>query len=76
MKHTMAIPGLINVIAKDNGVSVDQKLEIHDPEELEFAMQDERIGKFRSMYLRNEFAGTESQWEGMEQQQKMLNAVR
>lgn len=41
MKHTMAIPGLINVIAKDNGVNVDQKLEIHDLEDLEFAQEDD-----------------------------------
>lgn len=76
MKHTMAIPGLINIIAKDNGVNVDQKLEIHDPEELNFGQNDERIGKFRSMYLRNEFAGTESQWEGMGEQQRILDAIR
>ncbi|KAK7189640.1 cofilin/tropomyosin-type actin-binding protein [Paraphaeosphaeria sporulosa] len=76
MKHTMAIPGLINIIAKDNSVSVDQKLEIHDPEELDFEQKDERIGKFRSMYLRNEWAGTESQWAGMEAQQKILDAIR
>ncbi|KAL5408750.1 hypothetical protein PMIN04_011280 [Paraphaeosphaeria minitans] len=61
MKHTMAIPGLINIIAKDNGVNVHQKLEIHVPEEMDFEPKDERIGKFRSMYLRNRFAGTESQ---------------
>ena len=66
MKHTMAIPGLVNIIAKDNGVIVDQKIEIHDPEELDFDMRDDRVGKFRSMYLRNEIVGTESQWEGME----------
>ncbi|KAF2448957.1 hypothetical protein P171DRAFT_428931 [Karstenula rhodostoma CBS 690.94] len=76
MKHTVAIPGLINIITKDNGVNVDQKLEIHDPEEVDFAQKDERIGKFRSMYLRNKFSGTESQWEGMEAQQKILDAVR
>ncbi|KAJ4356453.1 Twinfilin-1 [Didymosphaeria variabile] len=76
MKHTMAIPGLINIIAKDNGVNVDQKLEIHDPDELAFDQKDERIGKFRSMYLRNYFTGTESQWEGREEQQKILDATR
>lgn len=76
MKHTMAIPGLVNVIAQDNCVNVDQKLEIHDPKELYFDKEDKRIGKFRSMYLRNEFAGTESQWDGKEEQQKILDAVR
>ena len=75
MKHTMAIPGLVNIIAKDNGVNVDQKLEIHDADELDFGKKDERIGKFRSMYLRNEFTGTESQWEGMGEQQKILDTV-
>jgi twinfilin-like protein len=76
MKHTVAIPGLVNIIARDIGVDVDQKLEIHDPDELDFEQKDKRIGKFRSMYLRNEFAGTESRWEGMEEQQKVLDAVR
>lgn len=76
MKHTMAIPGLVNIIAQDNGVDVDQKIEIHDPEDLDFQPKDERIGKFRSMYLRNEAVGTESRWDGMEQQQKILDAVR
>ncbi|KAF1972426.1 hypothetical protein BU23DRAFT_163372 [Bimuria novae-zelandiae CBS 107.79] len=68
MKHTMAIPGLINIIANDNGMQVDQKIEIHDAEELVFEAKDERIGKFRSVYLSNKFAGTESQWKGMEEQ--------
>jgi twinfilin-like protein len=76
MKHTMAIPGLINIIAKDNGVDVDQKVEIHEPEELEFEETDKRIGMFRSMYLRNGVKGTESTWEGMEEYQKTLDAVR
>jgi twinfilin-like protein len=76
MKHTMAIPGLINIIAKDNGVDVDQKVEIHDPEDLEFEEKDKRIGQFRSMYLRNGVKGTESTWEGMEEYQKTLDAVR
>lgn len=75
MKHTMAIPGLVNIIAKDNGVNVDQKIEIHDPEDLEFAEGDDRIGKFRSMYLRNQSVGTESRWEGMEEYQRVLDSV-
>jgi twinfilin-like protein len=65
MTHTLAIPGLINIIAKDQGVNVDQKIELHDPEDLVFEERDERIGKFRSMYLRNEWNGTESLYEGM-----------
>lgn len=75
MKHTMAIPGLVNIIARDNGVNVDQKIEIHDPEDLVFEEKDERIGKFRSMYLRNESVGTESRWEGMDEYQKVLDSV-
>lgn len=75
--HTMAIPGLVNVIAKNNGVNVDQKIEIHDPEDLAFEVGDARIGKFRSMYLRNKIVhGTESRWEGMEEQQRVLDVAR
>jgi len=76
MVHTMAIPGLVNIIAKESGVNVDQKIEIHDPDELEFGEKDKRIGKFRSMYLRNEFVGTESTWENMDQTQKVLDLIR
>jgi len=75
MKHTLAIPGLINIIARDNGIDVDQKIEIHEPEDLDFTMEDKRVGKFRSMYLRNDFVGTESQWEGMEDSQRLLDTV-
>jgi twinfilin-like protein len=60
MKHTLAIPGLVNIIVKDMSVEVDQKIEIHDVEDLSFEDKDERIGKFRSLYLRNETVGTES----------------
>lgn len=76
MKHTIAIAGLVNIIAKDNGVHIDQKIEIHDPEDLDFIEGDERIGKFRSVYLRNNFLGTESRWEGMEEYQKVLDSIR
>ncbi|KAF1357300.1 hypothetical protein EJ07DRAFT_181490 [Lizonia empirigonia] len=48
MKHTMAIPGLVNVHAQDCGVHVDQKIEIHEPSELMFEERDERLGKFRN----------------------------
>ncbi|KAJ4369445.1 Twinfilin-1 [Didymella sp. IMI 355093] len=47
MKHTMAIPGLVNVHAEDCGVHIDQKIEIHEPEDLVFQEEDEKIGKFR-----------------------------
>jgi twinfilin-like protein len=65
MMHTMAIPGLLNVTAKEQGVHVDQKIEIHDMDDLVFEERDQRIGKFRSVYLLNEQKGTESVWEGM-----------
>lgn len=58
MRHTVAIPGLVDVIAQEQNVHVDQKLEIHDKDDLVFETQDEHIGKTRSMYLRNEFDGT------------------
>ena len=66
MKHTLAIPGLINVHAVDQDVHVDQKIEIHDPDDLVFEGKDERVGRFRSMYLRNRFEGTESVYDGLE----------
>jgi twinfilin-like protein len=66
MKHTMAIPGLINVHAQDQKVHVDQKIEIHDLDDLVFEAKDERIGKFRSVYLRNRFQGTESTYDNLE----------
>ncbi|PVI06319.1 hypothetical protein DM02DRAFT_514817, partial [Periconia macrospinosa] len=80
MKHTLALPGLVNVIARDVGAHVDWKVEIHDVEDLDLDLDlgedgdgqrgggggGRREGKYRSMYLRNEIVGTESQWEGME----------
>ncbi len=65
MLHTMAIPGLINVHAEDAGIHVDQKIEIHDPAELAFEEGDERVGRFRSVYLRNRWEGTESLYTGV-----------
>lgn len=65
MVHTMAVPGLLNVTAKEQGVQVSQKIEIHDVDDLVFEEGDGRIGKFRSVYLLNEQKGTESVWEGM-----------
>lgn len=66
MAHTTAIPGLSNVIAKEQGLTIDQKIEIHELEDLVFENKDNRIGKFRSMYLLNERNGTESLWKDME----------
>lgn len=76
MKHTMAIPGLVNIHAEDCGVHVDQKIEIHEPEDLVFNESDEKVGKFRSMYLRGDWQGTESQYEGLEKDKKFYDAVR
>lgn len=76
MKHTMAIPGLVNVHAQDCGVHVAQKIEIHEPSELVFEERDERLGKFRSMYLRGEWQGTESQYEALDKDKQFYDAVR
>lgn len=69
MTHTMALAGLVNIIARERGANVDQKIEINDPEDLDFdemEKEDDRIGVYRSMYLLNESVGTESRWKGME----------
>ncbi|KAH7359587.1 hypothetical protein BKA66DRAFT_226985 [Pyrenochaeta sp. MPI-SDFR-AT-0127] len=76
MKHTMAIPGLINVHAEDQGVHVDEKIEIHDPNDLDFPLKDERVGKFRSVYLRNKFQGTESAYESLEADKTFYDNVK
>lgn len=76
MKHTMAIPALVNIHAEDCGVHVDQKIEIHEPEDLVFEQGDEKVGRFRSVYLRGEWQGTESQYEGLERDKKFYDAVR
>ncbi|KAF1847314.1 uncharacterized protein K460DRAFT_426028 [Cucurbitaria berberidis CBS 394.84] len=77
MTHTMAIPGLINVHAVDQGMHVDQKIEIHEPGELVFKAEDqERVGKFRSVYLRRErFEGTEVVYENMEGDKEFYDSV-
>jgi uncharacterized protein (DUF2249 family) len=75
MKHIMAIPGLVNVHAQDQGVHVDQKIEIHDPEDLIFEAKDERIGKFKSVYLRNGFQGTTSTYTNLEADKAFYDAV-
>jgi twinfilin-like protein len=75
MKHTLAIPGLI-VHAEDVGVHVDQKIEIHDPEDLVFEAKDEKIGRFRGMYLRNGFRGTELMYEGVERDGEFYDGVK
>ena len=74
MKHTMAIPGLVNVHAKDCGVHVDQKIEIHEPGDLVFEV-DEKVGRFRSVYLRGAWKGTESEYEELERDTTFYDAV-
>jgi twinfilin-like protein len=82
MKHTVAIPGLL-VHAEDVDVSVDQKIEIHEHEDLVFEEvrnksegDGERgVAKFRSMYERNAFAGTELVYESMQADKKFFDAV-
>ena len=75
MMHTLAIPGLVNVHAQDLGVHVDQKIEIHNPEDLVFETKDERIGKFRTMYLRNRFEGTESKYDSLKADEAFYDAI-
>lgn len=75
MKHTMAIPGLVNVHAEDCGVHVDQKIEIHEPEDLVFEKGDQKVGRFRSVYLRGGWRGTESEYEGLERDREFYDAV-
>jgi twinfilin-like protein len=64
MTHTMAIPGLL-VHAEDVGVHVDAKIEIHEPRDLVFEEKDTRKGKFRSLWNRDGFKGTESVYVSM-----------
>lgn len=76
MKHTIAIPGLVHVHAQDLGVHVDQKIEIHDPADLAFEAKDERMGRFRSVYLRNGYEGTESVYENLERDVRFYDDVQ
>jgi twinfilin-like protein len=75
MKHTIAIPGLVNIHAEDCGGHIDQKIEIHEPEDLVFQEEDKKIGKFRSMYLRGRWQGTESQYDGLERDIEFYDGV-
>ncbi|KAF2270117.1 actin monomer binding protein-like protein [Lojkania enalia] len=67
MASIMAIAGLISITAKNMGANIDQKIEIHDGEDLEFEEGDEKIGRFRSLYLLNPREGTESIWSNTDQ---------
>ena len=75
MTHTMAIPGLL-VHAQDQGIHIDQKLEIHDPDDLVFeAAKDELVGRFRSMYARTGFQGTELAYENLRADKEFVDAL-
>jgi twinfilin-like protein len=75
MKHTMAIPGLL-VHVEDAGIRLDQKIEIHDAADLLFEeAKDDRVGRFRSMYRREGFDGTELTYEGMARDREFLDAL-
>jgi twinfilin-like protein len=75
MKHTLAIPGLL-VHAEDAGICVDRKIEIHEPSDLKFEdSKDDRVGRFRSMYRREGFNGTELMYEGMTRDKEFLDAL-
>jgi twinfilin-like protein len=65
MTHTMAIPGLL-VHAEDAGIHVDVKTEIHEPSDLVFEEKHETKGRFRSLWNRDDFKGTENMYAGME----------
>ena len=68
MTHTMAIAGLVGVIAKDQGIVIDRTMEIHEPGEVEFEEEgegDQRIGRFRSVFQLGGRVGTENVWVGM-----------
>jgi twinfilin-like protein len=72
---TMAIPGLL-VHAEDAGIRVDQKIEIHNPDDLVFEeAKDERVDRFRSMYRRDGFDGAELTYEGMVRDKEFLDAL-
>ncbi|KAL5117564.1 Twinfilin-1 [Pleosporales sp. CAS-2024a] len=75
MQSTMAIPGLL-VHAEDAGIRVDQKIEIHDPSDVEFeSVRDARAGRFRSMYRREGYNGTELVYKGMARDKAFLDSV-
>jgi twinfilin-like protein len=75
MKHTMAIPGLL-VHAEDVGVHVDRKTEIHEPADLVFEQEDDRAGRFRSMFNRKGFEGTEYVYANIEADRTFLDALK
>lgn len=90
MTHTMAIPGLL-VHAEDVGVKADRTMEIHDVEEAVFEegmgnregkgaerKEGDGIdkGKFRSVYRREGFVGTELGYAGLERDREFADAVR
>ncbi|KAH7408608.1 hypothetical protein DE146DRAFT_675627 [Phaeosphaeria sp. MPI-PUGE-AT-0046c] len=79
MTHTMAIPGLL-VHAEDAGVKADRTMEIHELGEAVFEDNDVEGGegkeRFRSMYRREGFVGTELGYEGLERDREFADGVR
>lgn len=84
MKHTLAIPGLL-VHAEDVGVSVDRRIESHEVGDVCFddAAGDgdgneegegntKRQGKYRSMYNRKGFVGTELVYGNIDADREVL----
>jgi twinfilin-like protein len=73
MKHTMAIPGLL-VHAEDAGVKVDEKIEIHEPGDLDL-VEKEKDRKYRSMWRREGYQGTELGYAEMERDKEFWDSV-
>ncbi|OAL48453.1 hypothetical protein IQ07DRAFT_645917 [Pyrenochaeta sp. DS3sAY3a] len=67
MQHTMGIPALISLHAPGVGARVDEKIEIQDAADLVFEGKDKRVGRYRSVYARGGWVGTELQYQGMEE---------
>ncbi|KAF2732077.1 hypothetical protein EJ04DRAFT_554288 [Polyplosphaeria fusca] len=67
MSSIMAMLGFVSITAKNMGVNIDQKLEIHDGADLEFSGEDTRVGKYRSLYGLNKSEGTETVWTNPQQ---------
>jgi twinfilin-like protein len=78
MVHTLALPGLVNVHARDAGVRVDRRLEVHGAEEVGFEEEEGAGGKvsgrWRSLFL-GEVRGTEGWFEELEGDREFWNGV-
>jgi twinfilin len=52
MTYLMAMPGMVNIIARENGAVVDKKIEVHDEEALKFDW-DNDAKDLKSTYYSN-----------------------